>query len=255
MARPGGEDPVPAHLDWDLWVGPAPMRPFKSEWPDGYLALQQLLNKDPRRAIYHPWNFRGWWDFGTGALGDMGCHHLNIPRRALKLDHPTSVQATSSKVLPETAPLASMVTYDFPARQDMPPVRVVWYDGGLKPPAPPEMGDKPLGGEGVLYLGDEGAMLGEHILSPARAKQFAQTPKTLQRRPGLWDEWLHACRGGEPASCSFDWAGPLTELVLLGNIAIRTGTRLEWDGAKMRFTNDKAANKYVEEPYREGWAL
>lgn len=253
MSRPEGEDEVPATLDWDLWIGPAPMRPFKAEWPEDHLALKQLFNR-PRRAVYHPWNFRGWWDFGTGALGDMGCHHFNVPKRALKLGHPTSVSATSTKVLPETAPLAAMVTYDFPAREDMPPVRVTWYDGGLKPPQPPEL-DKPLPGEGVLYVGDEGKMLRDRILDPARAKQFQDTPRTLARRPGIWGEWLEACGGGEPASCNFDWAGPLTELVLLGNIAIRTRKKLDWDGENMRFTNDEDANKYVKEPYREGWSL
>ncbi len=255
MARPEGEDRVPESLDWDLWIGPAPVRPFKAEWPEDALPLRQLKSKGPRKAVYHPWNFRGWWDFGTGALGDMGCHHLNIPRRALKLGHPTSVQATSTKVLPETAPLASIVTWDFPAREDMAPVRVVWYDGGLKPPAPPEMADKLLPAEGTLYIGDEGKMLREQILSDDRAKQFESTPKTLPRRPGIWEEWSEACRGGEAASCNFGWAGPLTELVLLGNIAIRTGKALEWDGNAVRFTNDEGANGYVRESYREGWSL
>ncbi|MFQ6130765.1 MAG: Gfo/Idh/MocA family protein [Armatimonadota bacterium] len=255
MERPPGQDEVPPTLDWDLWIGPAPMRPFKAEWPDDHLALKQLYNR-PRKAVYHPWNFRGWWDFGTGALGDMGCHYLNVPKRALKLGHPASIHATSTRVLPETAPLASMVTYDFPARQDMAPVRVVWYDGGLKPPRPRELpADRPLPGEGVIYIGDEGTMLGTQILSERRAKQFADTPKTLPRRAGVWGEWFEACGGGEAASCLFDWAGPLTELVLLGNIAIRTGKRLEWDGENMRFTNDEDANKYLKEQYREGWAL
>jgi predicted dehydrogenase len=252
MARPAGEDEVPSHLDWDLWLGPAPMRPFKNEWPEDHLAVKQVGAK--RRAIYHPWNFRGWWDFGTGALGDMGCHHLNVPKRALKLGHPTSVHATSSRVLPETAPLASIVTYDFPAREGMPPVRVTWYDGGLKPPQPAGL-DKPLPGGGVLYVGDEGTMLREKILDPARAEKFKDTPKTLTRRPGTWGEWIEACRGGEPAACDFHWAAPLGELVLLGNIAIRTGKLLEWDGDKMKFTNNEDANKYVQEAYRDGWSL
>lgn len=255
MARPDGQDQVPDTLDWDLWIGPAPERPFKADWPEDALPLKQVKPNRPRSAVYHPWNFRGWWDFGTGALGDMGCHHLNIPRRALKLGHPTSVHATSTKVLPESAPLASIVTWDFPAREDMPPVRVVWYDGGLKPPAPPEMADRPLPGEGTLYVGEEGKMLGPGILSEDRAKQFESTPKTLERRPGIWDEWAQACKGGQPASCSFDWAGPLAELVLVGNIAIRTGKKLDWDGEDMRFANDEEANQYLRESYREGWSL
>jgi len=228
------------------------MRPFKAEWPEDHLAVKQVGAK--RRAIYHPWNFRGWWDFGTGALGDMGCHHLNVPKRALKLGHPTSMHATCTRLLPETAPLAAIVTYDFPAREDMPPVRVTWYDGGLKPPQPAELHEA-LPREGVLYVGDEGTMLRERIIDPARARQFQDTPKTLTRRPGIWGEWFEACKGGEPATCDFDWAGPLSELILLGNIAIRTGKRLEWDGPHMRITNDVDANRYVEEPYRAGWSL
>lgn len=253
MVRPAGQDEIPPTLDWDLWIGPAPMRPYKAEWPADHLALQQLFNR-PSRAVYHPWNFRGWWDFGTGALGDMGCHYLNIPKRALKLGYPTHIQATSTRVLPETAPLASIVTWDFPAREGMPPVRVVWYDGGLKPP-PPQGFDQPLPPEGILYCGDEGAMLGSQILDAKRAQQFESTPRTLPRRPGIWEEWIAACRGGEAASCHFEWAGPLTELTLLGNIALRAGRPLIWDGDNRRITNFEEANQWVEEPYRNGWVL
>ncbi|MBI5396623.1 MAG: Gfo/Idh/MocA family oxidoreductase [Verrucomicrobia bacterium] len=254
MERPAGEDPVPKTLDWDLWIGPAPMRPFKDTWPDGALELKQVGAKHSK-GVYHPWNFRGWWDFGTGALGDMGCHHLNTPYRALNLKHPTSVYASSTRVLAETAPLASVVTYEFPAREGMPPVRVVWYDGGLKPPYPPELEGKPMPDQGVLYLGDKGKMLGADILPALRAKQFESVPKTLPRRSGTWGEWFDACRGGEPAGCNFEWAGPLTEFVLLGNIAIRTGKWLAWDGEQQKFTNHEAANKFIQEPYRGGWSL
>ena len=120
MLRPPGADPVPATFDWDLWLGPAPIRPFKDKWPDGHYALEHIAanhGKAPEsKGVYHPWNFRGWWEFGTGALGDMGCHYLNTPFRALKLKSPVSVHATSSRVLEETAPLASIVSWDFPER-------------------------------------------------------------------------------------------------------------------------------------------
>jgi len=139
MLRPKDADPIPKTLDWDLWLGPAPIRPFKNEWPDDYLALHQLKNKNVRKAIYHPWNFRGWWQFGTGALGDMGCRHFNIPKKALKLGHPTRISATSTRVSDETAPLASIVTWEFPAREGMPPLKAVWYDGGIIPPRPSEL--------------------------------------------------------------------------------------------------------------------
>jgi len=140
MLRPSWEDEVPKTLDWDLWIGPAPMRPFVSEWREGDLTLHQVkARKRPRAAVYHPWNFRGWWDFGTGALGDMGCHHFNTVFKALKLRYPTSISASATRVYDETAPLASIVTFNFPAREGMPPLRLFWYDGGLKPPRPPEL--------------------------------------------------------------------------------------------------------------------
>ncbi|MCX7826326.1 MAG: Gfo/Idh/MocA family oxidoreductase [Verrucomicrobiae bacterium] len=258
MSRPPGQDAVPATLDWDLWIGPAPMRPFKSEWLDGDLPLQQITaargRKPHHKSVYHPWNFRGWWDFGTGALGDMGCHHFNTPFRALKLRHPISVQAATTRVFDETAPLASIVTYDYPARGEMPPVRVVWYDGGLKPPPPREL-DRPLAAEGVLYIGDEGKMFSPAILSAERAKKFESVPKTLPRRGGTWAEWMEAIKGNGKAGCDFEWAGLLTEAVLLGNVAIRAGQRIEWDAARARVTNVESANQYIQQAYRTGWTL
>ena len=253
MDRPAGADPIPKSLDWDLWLGPAPLRPFKNVWPDSALELKQV-GRSPK-AVYHPFNFRGWWDFGTGALGDMGCHHLNTPFRALKLKHPASVCASTTRCLKETAPLASIVTYDFPAREGLPPVRVVWYDGGLKPPYPVELEGRPLPVQGTLCVGAEGKMLDGTILNASRDKKFDAVPKTLPRRPGTRGEWYEACRGGEPAGCNFEWADPLTRFVLLGNIAIRTGKWLAWDGDRARFTNHEPANAYLQEPYRSGWSL
>jgi len=253
--RPAGEDPVPATLDWKLWIGPAPMRPFKDVWPEG----NPLPDMPPKnwggRKVYHPFNFRGWWDFGCGALGDMGCHYLNTPYRALKLGYPTQVSASTSKRFDESFPLASIVTYDFPARGDMPPVRVVWYDGGLRPPRPREMGNADLPDEGVLYIGDKGKMVFEKILDPALAEKYASVPKTLPRRSGTWGEWLDACKGGERAGCDFDWAGPLTEFVLLGNIALRTGKPIAYDAAALRITNAPDADALLRQPYHNGWTL
>ncbi len=255
MQRPPGQDPVPESLDWNLWIGPAPMRPFVADWPEGHLALAQVKAGRPRSAVYHPWNFRGWWDFGTGALGDMGCHHVNTPYRALKLSYPTAVSASATQVFAETAPLASVVTYDFPAREEMPPVRLVWYDGGIMPPVPPELKGRGLPDSGELYIGDEGKMLGAEILGDDRAKKSEAVPKTLPRRPGTWGEWYEAVRGGGPAGCHFPWAGLLTEFVLLGNIAIRSSKRLEYDAQAMRFSNDAAANEEVKAAYQNGWSL
>lgn len=257
MLRPPGQDRIPKTLDWDLWIGPAPMRPFVSQWRDGDLALRQVkASKRPRPAVYHPWNFRGWWDFGTGALGDMGCHHFNHVFKALKLRYPVSISATASKVFDETAPLASIVTYNFPSREGMPPLRLHWYDGGLKPPRPAELeSGRELPTSGNMYVGDKGIILDSRIIPESKMRSYKLPPKTLKRRSGTWGEWVEAIRGGEPASCNFDWAGILTEAVLLGNIAIRTGGKLDWDAESMRFTNNDEANEYVKASYRSGWTL
>ena len=257
MLRPEGREQVPETLDWDLWIGPAPMRPFVDKWPEGSLPLRQVkASRNPRPAVYHPWNFRGWWDFGTGALGDMGCHHYNHVFRALKLRYPTSVSASASQVFDESAPLASVVTYEFPAREGMPPLRLVWYDGGLKPPRPAclEPG-RELPASGNMYIGDKGVILGNRIVPEEKMKAYKMPAKTLERRSGTWGEWVEAIRGGRPAGCHFEWASVLTEAVLLGNIAIREGKRLDWDADKMRFTNHAPANRYVDEPYHNGWSL
>ncbi len=234
MMRPEGEDPVPQTLDWKLWIGPAPMRPYKGKWPAGHYALSQLKASvdwvAQYNGVYHPFNFRGWWDFGTGALGDMGCHHFNTVYRALKLRSPSYVNATSTKIMPESAPLASLITYDYPARENMPPLRLVWYDGGLQPPRPVGYDKPKMPEEGNLYIGDEGVMLhsweGIQLLPSSRAAAAKDIKKSLPRRSGTWGEWFEACTGGEKAGCDFEWAVPLTEAVLLGNIALRTGTPL-----------------------------
>ncbi len=253
--RPEGEDPVPGTLDWKRWIGPAPMRPFKDAWPEGNPIPDMPPKNWGGRKVYHPFNFRGWWDFGTGALGDMGCHYLNTPYRALKLGYPARVSASTSKRFDESFPLASIVTYDYPARGDLPPVRVVWYDGGLRPPRPAEMGSDDLPDEGVLYIGDKGKMVFEKILDPALAAKSAAVPKTLPRREGTWSEWLAACKGGERAGCDFEWSGPLTEFVLLGNIALRTGKPIEYDAAAARITNVPEADALLRQPYHNGWTL
>lgn len=263
MKRPVGTDPVPATFDWNMWLGPAPKRPWVAEWPADSLPLEQVNRFTPRPAVYHPWNFRGWYDFGTGALGDMGCHHWNIPRRALKLGHATAVSASSTKIMDETWPLASMITYEFPARDSMPPVKIVWYDGGLMPARPVELeASRPMPRDGIVYKGTQGVMMASgtsgvpRLLPESKMKAYTLPPKTLERRSGIYGEWFEGVIGGETPSEHWpDCAVPLSELVLLGCVAVRTGGYLKWDGPNMRFTNSDDANKLVNPDYQNGWKL
>lgn len=247
VARPKETPPVPDTLDWDVWIGPAPFRPY--------------------HPAYAPFKWRGWWDFGTGALGDIGCHSFDPVFRALKLGHPLSVEASSTRVNEETFPLASMVTYQFPARGEMPPLKLVWYDGGLRPPRPEELEDgRRMGATGALLIGDRGKILGQErgyrLIPESKQKEYGDPPRKLPRSIGHHKEWIEACKGGQPAGSNFDWAGPLTEVVLLGNVALRLHMREEltlkkllWDGPNLRFTNSTEANEYLRREYREGWKL
>jgi predicted dehydrogenase len=243
--RPEGEDPVPDTLDWDLWVGPAPMRPY--------------MNR-----VYNPFVWRGWWDFGTGALGDIGCHSLDPVFRALKLGHPVSVAACCTLVNDETYPVASRVTYEFPARGEMAPVRVHWYDGGMKPPRPLELeAGRSWDTGGTLFVGDDGKMLGTRLIPESRRREYGRPPQKLERSPGHHQEWIDACKGGKPAGSNFpDHAGLLAQVVLLGNVCLRpaikekmTQLKLLWDGDVMKVTNLPEANQYLHREYRQGWTL
>lgn len=249
VGRPEETPAVPDDLKWDLWLGPAPQRPY--------------------HPAYAPFRWRGWWDFGTGALGDIGCHALDPVFRALRLGAPLTVQATSTRVNKETYPLASMVRYRFGARDsssasvEMPPVTVTWYDGGLKPPRPAELDPGiEMGSGGTLYVGDKGMMLGLMILPESRRLEFEPPPRTIPRSIGHYKEWIEACKGEEAAGSNFDISGPLTEAVLLGNVALRTEVRepltkqvLRWDSEKMQFTNLPDANRFIHREYRDGWTL
>jgi predicted dehydrogenase len=242
--RPKETHQVPDGLSWDLWLGTAPERPY--------------------HPCYLPFNWRGWWDFGTGVLGDIGCHQFAPIFRALKLGYPTSVEASTSGVNSETAPLASIVRYEFPARGDMPPVKLTWYDGGLMPPRPAELEDgrRYGGADSNLYVGDKGKMLSHRLIPEARMKEYKKPPTTLPRSPGHHKEWLLACKGGPPARSNFELSGPMAEVVLLGNIAVRMGQtlyekglKLYYDGPNMRITNMPEANEYIRREYRKGWTL
>ena len=241
--RPKERPAVPKTLDWDLWLGPAPKRPY--------------------HPAYVPFKWRGWWDFGTGAMGDIGCHALDPIFRALKLGAPTSVEGISTLVNTETYPLSSKIHYEFPARGDMPPVKVVWYDGGMRPPRPEELEDgRQVGSNGKLFIGDKGKMLSERIIPESKMKEYGKPPEMIPRSPGHYIEWIEACKGGKPAGSNFDHAGPLAEAVLLGNVALRpelkekmNRTKLLWDGPNLKITNVPEANKFLHREYREGWSL
>ncbi len=243
IPRPTDTPPVPEHLDWDLWLGPAPKRPY--------------------HHCYHPFRWRGWWDFGTGVLGDIGCHNLSASFKALKLGWPESVEACSSnyhappEASRETAPLSSIVTYRFAADGDRPEILLRWYDGGMMPPVPKELGShNPFVNDGTLIVGDEGMLLKDRLLPEARAKAVGTPPKTLPRSPGHYREWVNACKGGKPAGSDFvNHAAHLAAVVLMGNIAIRIQQKLYWDPETLRFKNSEAANQLLNPPYREGWSL
>ena len=244
MPRPEGSTPVPDTLDWDLWLGPAQERPYVA-------------------GAYNPFVWRGWWDFGTGVLGDIGCHNFSAIVKTLKLGPPSSVEATSTAVQDppeirnESTPIASIVRYQFPAIGDRPAVTLAWYDGGMMPPRPDELepGREMGGGDGMLYIGDKGKLLNHRVIPETRMKEIGKPPQVLPRSPGHHAEWINACKGGDPAGSNFDFAGPLTETVLLGNIAIRTGKKLLWDSENLTITNHPEANAYINPPYREGWSL
>ena len=249
--RPKETPPVPSTLDWDFWLGPAPKRPY--------------------HPAYLPLVWRGWWDFGTGALGDMGCYSFDTIFRVLKLGHPTSVEGSGSAYAPrmwdqlqvnsETYPRASVIRWQFPARANMPPVTVIWYDGGMLPPKPDEMNDQDLSREGLLFVGDEGKILSgfsgsnPRLIPQSKDRAYKRPPKTLPRSIGHHNEWLEACKGGEPAGANFEFSGLVTKALLLGNVALRTRKKLFWDGPNMNVTNMPEANQYLHCPYRRGWTL
>ena len=241
--RPKDTPAVPATLDWDLWLGPAPKRAY--------------------HPAYAPFKWRGWWDFGCGALGDMGCHVMDGAFSALKLHYPVSIEASSTPLNSETEPLAAIVHYQFPERADMPAVKLHWYNGGLMPARPEELEPaRKLPKSGSIFAGDKGKIMcgcyadSPRIIPEAKMKAYKRPPKTIARISGSHEQnWVDACKGGQPACSNFDYSGLLTEVVLLGNIAIRTGEKLNWDGPGMKCTNVPKANEYVHARYRDGWSL
>jgi hypothetical protein len=264
LNRPEGEDPVPANLDWDLWLGPAALRPYKN-------------------GVYHAFNWRGWYDFGTGALGDMACHTVNMPFRALKMGYPTVVECEeTSQLYPETFPKTSRVRFEFPARNGMVPLKFWWYDGNpgdkeVKPLRPNadlvkeivEMRGS-LPGSGCLLVGSKGKLFspddygsqfyllvgGESEYKAGKDHEAIKSiPEKIERSPGHNEEWFRMMRDGTPAYSNFDIAAYLTEIILLGCIALRVGVgkRMDWDGPGMKSTNRPEAAQFVKRQNRAGW--
>jgi predicted dehydrogenase len=239
--RPTDKPPVPETLNWDLWLGPAPWRPY--------------------HPAYLPGNWRRWWDFGTGTLGDMGCHIIDPVWWALDLHYPVSVEADPGAFNNETYPQKTIVRWKFGTRGDLPPVTLTWYDGANRPPRPKELDEgRNLPGQGGLYYGDKGTLLAPHMGTPrlipdSRMKGFEFPKASLPRGVNHYQEWIRACKGGPKPSTNFDYSGPLTETILLGNIAARAGKKILWDGSKLKATNAPEAEKYLKRKYRQGWTL
>ncbi len=237
--RPRESVVPPADLDWDLWLGPAPVRPF--------------------HPIYVPGpKWYRWWDFGNGTMSDLGSHWNDLPFWALKLQAPISVEAFGPPPHPELAPASMTATYEYGPRGDMPAVRLTWYQGTHQPKLLRE-GQIPAWGSGVLFVGDKGMLLadyGRHMLLPeAQYKDFARPAPFLPKSLGHYAEWIHACKTGTPTTCNFEYAGWLTEANHLGNVAYRAGQKLLWNAEQMKATNCPAAEAFIRREYRKGWSL
>ena len=236
--RPETEDPVPDGLDWDLWLGPAPWRPFNRIYVPG------------------PKWYR-WWDFGNGTMSDLGSHWNDLPFWALDLDAPVRVEAGGPPPHQEIAPASMWARYDYAARGDRGPLSLTWYQGAERPPLLAE-GKIPEWGSGCLFVGDEGMLLadyGKHVLLPEdKFANFERPEPTIPRSPGHHQEWLQAIRDGTRASCDFAYAGPLTEANHLGNVAFRAGAAFDWDAATMT-PSQAAAGAFIRRDYRDGWSL
>ena len=262
MPRPAETPAVPEGLDWDLWIGPSPMRPY--------------------HKTYHPFSWRAWYDFGSGALGDMACHVMDASYSVLKLGYPTSVTAfiayqvveapregggTENRRLEyrDSYPPATIVHYTFPARgRKYPAVKFHWYDGGLLPERPEELEpDRTLPESGTIFVGDKGKLVSEtysespRLIPESRMKAYKRPKKTIPRVKGSHEQnWIDAIKGKTKATSSFDYAGPFSETVLLGNVAAMfPGTKLYWDGGNLKVTNLAEANDFVQHHYRAGWTL
>ena len=243
VKRPQGNPLVPKGLHWDLWLGPAPERPYH---PD-----------------YHPFWWRGWWDFANGALGDMACHHMDLPHWALDLRDAVSIESRGPEYDPQVAPKWQVVDFRYPARGQQPPVHLTWYHGGRRPEELEEieakLEKKQRWNAGTLFAGDKGMLLADyekHVLLPEEQfKDYQRPEKSIPKSPGHHNEWIKACKTGSPTLCNFDYSGALAETVLLGCVAHKAGQKIEWDAKAMKVTNSAGANRFLRRDYRKGWEI
>lgn len=237
--RPTAVDVPPAELDWDLWLGPAPERPFNN--------------------VYFPGpKWYRWWDFGNGTMSDLGSHWIDLPFWALNLKHPLSIESHGPPPHPEIAPASMNAIYEYGPRGDMPALKLTWYQGNEQPEIL-KNGGIPNWGSGVLFVGDDGMLLsdyGNHLLLPEEKFKDCKRPEPfIPASLGHYAEWIHACKTGAPTTCNFEYAGWLTEANHLGNVAFRTGEKLEWDAEKLRVKNTDKAAPFIRREYRAGWKL
>jgi predicted dehydrogenase len=237
--RPKEEEEPPAGLHWDLWLGPAPYRPFNN--------------------VYFPGpKWYRWWDFGNGTMSDLGSHWVDLPFWALDLDHPLTIEAEGPPCHEEIAPASMQAKYEYGPRGERPGLTLTWHQGVNKPRIWEEKGI-PQWSDGVLFIGDDGMLLsdyGKHTLLPEeKFADFKRPDPFIPSSLGHHAEWVEACKTGAATTCNFEYAGWLTEANHLGNVAFRTGKNLEWNAAEMRATNAPEADQFLRREYRSGWKL
>jgi predicted dehydrogenase len=235
---PKDAPPVPPQLNWDLWLGPARYRPY--------------------HPTYCPYGWRFWWDFGTGETGNWGCHILDIPFWALDLKYPSKASASGPSVDAQRSPKSMATEFTFPASGARPALTLYWNHADKGGPILKQF-KLPENGNNTLFVGTDGMLLcgfGKHKLYPEEKFADHEPPQpSIPDSPGFYEEWIAACKGGPPATCDFQYSGPLTETVLLGNVAYRAGEAFEWDAANLQVIGSEAASRYIRLPFREGWEV